>query len=199
MILIFGPAGSGKSLQGEKLAKKHGWQWLSVGKLLRERQSPEIEEQLKGGELFEDEFVARMMNEAIEKAEGDGGQVILDGYPRSLWQAEWIVKNGYINRIKGAIVLEVPEDELMKRLMIRGRSDDLEETIKRRWEVYEQNICSIISLLKSKNVKIEKIDGLGSIEKVASKIEDAVSEWNLIEEIDAESEKEKEEEKSYGE
>ncbi len=199
MIVLFGPAGSGKSLQGERLAKKHDWRWLSVGQLLREQDDPEINQKLTTGELFSDEFVVELMEKAISAAEADGQEVVLDGYPRDAWQAKWMIKNTDINRIRGAIVLEVPKEELWKRLSLRERADDTKEVIERRWEIYEQNICSILPLLEAQNIKIEKLNGVGSVEDVAARIEDLLEDWNLIDELVQEERNADEKERSYGE
>lgn len=180
MIILFGPAGSGKSLQGQTLAEKYDWRWLSVGQLLRDQDDSDINEKLKGGELFDDEFVTKLMHDAMEQAEADRKNVILDGYPRDAWQAQWIIDHGDIQKISGAIVLNVPAEELWKRIEGRGRSDDTEDVVKRRWEIFEQNIYSILPLLEAQNVKITTIDGIGEIAEVTAKIEDILKDWGVI-------------------
>ncbi|MFV0485135.1 MAG: adenylate kinase family protein [Candidatus Saccharimonadales bacterium] len=200
MIILFGPAGSGKSLQGQILAEKYGWRWLSVGQLLRDQDDSEIDEKLKGGELFDDEFVTGIMHGAMSKAENDGVNVVLDGYPRDAWQAEWIIDNGDIEKISGAIVLDVPAEELWKRIEGRGRSDDTEDVVKRRWEIFEQNIYSILPLLESKNVKITTIDGVGEIDEVTARIESVLATWGVADDLDVEiREDDRNYERSYGE
>ena len=86
MIIFFGPAGSGKSLQGQKLAEKHNWKWMSIGQMLRDRKDPELEEIMKQGKLVPDELVVEMMHDAVVKADEAGFNAILDGYPRDEWQ-----------------------------------------------------------------------------------------------------------------
>ena len=199
MIVIFGPAGSGKSLQGQTLAEKHGWEWLSVGQLLRDLKDPEVDKDLAGGELFDDEFVTKLMHDAMRKAKGEGKDVVLDGYPRDEWQVKKMIADGDAKEIDLAIVLEVPEDELWKRLEGRDRSDDREKIVRRRWEIFEQNICSILSNLETEGVKIERIDGSGTVEEVTARIEQIVSELNLAEGVEAWDDDEWDEEKSYGE
>lgn len=200
MIILFGPAGSGKSLQGQILAEKYGWRWLSVGQLLRDQNDAEINEKLKGGELFDDEFVTGLMHSAMNKAEADGMGVILDGYPRDAWQAQWIIDSGDVERISGAIVLDVPAEELWKRIEGRGRSDDTKDVVKRRWEIFEQNIYSILPLLESKNVKITTIDGVGAIDEITSRIEAVLVDWGTLDNSEIESsEDDHDYERSYGE
>ena len=198
MIALFGPAGSGKSLQGELLAKKYGWKWLSVGQLLRDQDDAEINKKLKGGELFDDEFVTKLMHEAMEQVLDE--KVILDGYPRSLVQAQWMAENGDMAKIEGAIVLSVTEEELWKRIEGRGRSDDERETVKRRWEIFEQNICSILPLFEANNVKITTLDGVGTVEEVTAKIEGVLSDWGVLDAAAILMSEERDgEERSYGE
>ena len=194
MIVLFGPAGSGKSEQGQRIAKKYGWRWLSVGQLLRDQNDAKINADLKTGDLFDDEFVTRLMQNAMYKAEADGVEVILDGYPRNAVQAEWLVNNGDVGMIDGAIVLDVPAEELWKRIEARGRTDDERGVVEKRWEIFEQNICSILPLLEKKNVKITTIDGVGEIEEI-------LKEWGVLDTARATHAGlvKGDEEKSYGE
>ena len=71
MIALFGPAGSGKTLQGQILAEKYGWKWLSGGQLLRDQNNPAMNETMKAGELVDDTFVVNMMHDAMKAAEYD--------------------------------------------------------------------------------------------------------------------------------
>lgn len=171
MIIFFGPAGSGKSTQGRIIADKFGWRWLSVGQVLRD--SGEFDEILKTGELVDDATVVRLMDKQIEFAEAEGMEIVLDGYPRDTKQTEIMLENTdstFFGKIKGAVVLDVPVDELWKRIKERGREDDTEEGVKKRFEIFEQNICSILSLLKERGVKVERVDGVGSFEEVTERI-----------------------------
>ena len=81
MIIFFGPAGAGKSVQGQILAARHGWRWLSAGQLLRDTRDPEVMECLRSGELVPVETISRVMDTALANA-GDIHKVILDGFPR---------------------------------------------------------------------------------------------------------------------
>ncbi len=201
MITFFGPAGSGKSEQGQRLAKKYGWKWLSVGQLLRDQKDPEIDKDLKSGDLFDDDFVTRLMRVAVEKAEAQGAEVILDGYPRNEYQAKMMVESGEVKLLDGAIVLDVPKEELWKRIEVRGRSDDTEDVVDKRWEIFEQNIYSILPLFENENVKITTVDGVGTIGEVTARIEDVLREWGILNDVDVlKSELHGGEmEKSYGE
>ncbi len=176
MIILFGLAGSGKGTQGKALSEIFGWRWLSVGQVIRDTGG--YEETINRGLLIPDEDVIRMMNHAIEKAEAEGFDVILDGYPRSKYQAEWMMEH-MPEKIDGAIILEVPKEELYERLSLRGRDDDKEkESIDRRFEIFEQNISSILPLLESKNIPIERVDGVGAIEEVTGRLITMVKKFN---------------------
>lgn len=167
MIMIFGPAGSGKTTQGRLLAEKYGLKWLSVGQVLRD--TGRFDKILKEGGLVDDMEVIRLMNHEIEKADDEGMNVVLDGYPRDIDQAKWMDENNFFKEVELAVILEVPKEELWKRIEQRGRNDDTKEVVERRFEVFEQNICSILPLLEKNNVKIERIDGVGEFDEVTTR------------------------------
>lgn len=197
MIILFGLAGSGKGTQGKALSEIFGWRALSVGQVIRD--TGEYADLIDKGNLIPDEDVIRLMTRQIEKSEAEGFDVILDGYPRTEYQAKWLVDH-MADKIDGAIILEVPKEELYERLTLRGRDDDKERaSIDRRFEIFEQNIYSILPLLESKNIPIEHVDGVGPIEEVTSRLVRVVKELNPAA-TEQESDVNGEEiEKSYGE
>lgn len=180
MITLFGPAGSGKTLQGQILAEKYGWRWLSVGQLLRDQDNPEMNAVMKSGELVDDNFVVNMMHEAMHKVKTEVPNAIIDGYPRDEFQAKWIVEHGDIDLIEGAIILCVSHEELWHRLEERGRADDKKEAIEKRWEIYEEMIAMIRDIYKKESVKISLIDGVGTVEEVTARIEQVLHNWGTI-------------------
>ncbi len=180
MIVLFGLAGSGKSLQGETLANKYGWRWMSIGQLLRDLNDPEITAIQNRGELVPDELVVNLMHGEMMKEVEAGRNAILDGYPRDQWQADWIVDHGDNKYIDGAIIFDVSRDELWHRLELRGRSDDTREAIEKRWAIVEQNIYTMVERLEGAGVKIAHIDGEGAIEEITKRIEKVLGEWNII-------------------
>jgi adenylate kinase len=197
MIILFGLAGSGKGTQGKALSEIFGWRSLSVGQAIRDTGG--YTEATNKGELIPDEDVINLMNRQIEKAEAEGFDVILDGYPRTAAQAEYIVNN-MAEKIDGAIILEVPKEELFNRLELRGRDDDKEKSsIERRFEIFEQNICSILPLLNQVNIPVERVNGVGKIEEVTNRLVDVIKKFNpsAVEQIDDVNGEELE--KSYGE
>lgn len=180
MFILFGPAGSGKSLQGQILAEKYGWQWLSVGQLLRNQKNPALDKIMKEGGLVDDNFVVNMMHDAIKASEYAGQNAILDGYPRDVWQANWLVEHGDLENVEGAIILNVTKEELWKRLEARGRVDDKKDAIEKRWGIFEQTIAEMCKILQSEGLKIEKIDGVGAIEQITERIETVLRKWDTI-------------------
>ena len=143
MIILFGLAGSGKGTQAKALSEIFGWRTFSVGQVIRDTGEYDS---LNEGRLIPDDDVIRLMNKQIEHAEAEGFDVILDGYPRNMVQAQYIIDH-MADKIDGAIVIDVPKEELYTRLALRGRDDDKEKaSIDRRFEVFEQNSCSIFNL-----------------------------------------------------
>ena len=197
MIILFGLAGSGKGTQGKALAELFGWRTFSVGQVIRD--TGEYTDTVNAGKLIPDDDVIRLMNKQIEKAEAEGYDVILDGYPRDEYQAKWMMEN-MAEKIDGAVILEVPKEELYERRALRGRDDDLNrEAIDRRFEVFEQNIYSILPLLEAKNIPYERVDGVGPIEVVTDRLINVIKTMNpnaTIQETDVNG---GEIEKSYGE
>ena len=197
MIILFGLAGSGKGTQGKALSELFGWRWLSVGEAIR--QTGGYEEIINNGGLIPDEDVIKLMDKQIRKSEAEGFDLILDGYPRDQKQAEYIMDT-MPEKINGAIILDVPKEELYERLALRGRDDDKEKaSIDRRFEIFEQNIYSILPLLESKNIPIEHVDGVGPIEDVTARLVEVVKRMNPDATEQTQDVNGGEIEKSYGE
>ena len=124
--------------------------------------------------MIPDEDVVRMMSKQIDKAEAEGFDVILDGYPRNVMQTEWILKN-MPGKLNGAIILEVPESELLERLALRGRDDDKERaSIEKRFSIYNENIVKMVPLLEAENIPVVRVNGVGAVEDVTARLADVV-------------------------
>ena len=176
MIILFGLAGSGKGTQGKALAELFGWRTISVGEAIR--QTGEYDDIVNRGILIPDDDVIKIMEKQIAKAESEGYDIILDGYPRDVYQAKYIVQT-IADKIDGAIVLEVPKEELYNRLALRGRADDLDrDSINRRFEIVEQNIDQILSLLRAKDIPIERVSGVGRVEEVTARLVEVIKSMN---------------------
>lgn len=177
MIIIFGPPGAGKSIQGQMLAARMGWRWLSAGQLLRDQRNPELLAIMQTGELVPHEHTNRIIDEAIARAEGM--QVILDGYPRAVEQAEWLITQ-HKDSVNLAILLDIPKDEVIKRLSIRGRSDDEPQTIEQRLDIYKQETNPIIDYLKSHAIVVETVNGVGTVGEIHDRIVSVLGQHGLI-------------------
>lgn len=173
MIVLMGLAGSGKSTQGRKLAEATGRVWLSAGQILRE--TGEYDEILKQGKLVDDMLTVKLMAQEMAKVVRSGKDAILDGFPRDIEQAEWIAEN-IAQVIKIVVRINVPKEELMRRLIIRGRADDTKEVIEERFRITEQNIYSVCEILATKGIKIVDIDGTGTPEEVFARLSSVITE-----------------------
>ncbi len=173
MIVLMGLAGSGKSTQGRKLAEATGRVWLSAGQILRE--TGEYDEILKQGKLVDDMLTVKLMAQEMAKVVRSGKDAILDGFPRDIEQAEWIAEN-IAQVIKIVVRINVPKEELMRRLIIRGRADDTKEVIEERFRITEQNIYSVCEILATKGIKIVDIDGTGTLEEVFARLSSVITE-----------------------
>lgn len=180
MIILFGPAGAGKTVQGQLLSARHGWRWLSAGQLLRDTHDPEIVRQMYTGELVDPNVVNGIVGAAIAKAH-DIGEVILDGFPRSLDQAQWLIEAQaeYDARVELVVVLEVTHKELMQRLRVRGREDDTAEAITERHKIYRAEVDPVLDYLSSHNVPIIEVDGTGTVGQVHDRIEAELAKQGL--------------------
>ncbi|MCH5236249.1 MAG: adenylate kinase [Muribaculaceae bacterium] len=182
-IVMFGGPGSGKGTQSEKLIKKYGLHHISTGEVLRDHIKRETElgkiakEYIDEGQLIPDDLMIRILDDVLEKeAKGKPG-VIFDGFPRTIPQAEALKellrKRG--SELHAVLGLEVPEEELVKRMLNRGketgRADDNEETIKKRLGVYHNQTTPLKDYYKKEN-KYININGMGNVEEIFSSITD---------------------------
>ncbi len=180
MIIFFGPAGAGKSVQGQLLSARHGWRWLSAGQLLRDSKDPELLKIMSTGKLVPSEITNRLMGEAVARAQ-DIDHLILDGYPREITQAEWLVNNKthHGRDIQLIVVLEVPKSELLKRLAIRGRADDTPEAIDERLRLYRQEMYPILGYFTEQGINIAHVDGVGTVGQVHDRIVEEIESHGL--------------------
>ena len=197
MIVLFGLAGTGKGTQAKALSEFFGWRTFSVGQVIRD--TGKYNDTTNQGSLIPDDDVIKLMTEQIEKATAEGFNIILDGYPRTEYQAQWLMDH-MRDDISGAIILEVPKDELYERLELRGREDDKsKDAIDRRWEIFEQNINPIITLFEQNQIPIEKVDGVGTVEAVTERLINVVKALDPTATAQLDDVNGEEIEKSYGE
>ena len=183
-IVIFGAPGSGKGTQSERIVEKYGINHISTGDVLRAeiKNGTELGKTAKGyidqGQLTPDELMIDILASVFDSFKDSKG-VIFDGFPRTIAQAE-ALKKMLAERgqdVSVMVDLEVPEDELMVRLIKRGkdsgRADDNEETIKKRLHVYHSQTAPLIDWYKNEK-KYQHINGLGTMEGIFAEICEAI-------------------------
>ena len=183
-IVIFGAPGSGKGTQSEKIVEKYGINHISTGDVLRAemKNGTELGKTAKGyidqGQLIPDELMIDILASVFDSFKDSKG-VIFDGFPRTIAQAE-ALKKMLAERgqdVSVMVDLDVPEEELMVRLIKRGkdsgRADDNEETIKKRLHVYHSQTAPLIDWYKNEG-KYQHIHGLGTMDAIFADIVAAV-------------------------
>ncbi len=180
MILFFGPAGSGKSTQAQMLVDSDGYAWLSMGQLFRETTDPEVHDLMRRGELVSFEKTNQVLSEALNKFD-TSAKLILDGYPRDIKQAKWLIEYCKMQNIliDSALNFNVNVEELLQRMELRGRADDTQESINKRLKIYHQEIDPILECLAQNNTKVIYIDGIGTVEDIHSRVKKALAECKL--------------------
>ena len=176
-IVIFGPPGSGKGTQSENLIKKYGFDHISTGDLLRHEIETNTQlgylakQHMDKGELVPDEVVIGMIDSFLDKNVKSKG-VIFDGFPRTTDQAKALKEMlaSYSTDVAILLDLEVPEDELTKRILERGktsgRTDDANiETIKNRIAEYNKKTKPVMDFYAAEGKKVV-INGVGSVDEI---------------------------------
>jgi adenylate kinase len=196
-IVLFGPPGSGKGTQSEKIVEKFGLVHLSTGNLLRQEISDktplgvEARNFMDKGQLVPDEVVIGMIDSCLEKHANAKG-FLFDGFPRTVAQAEALDKLLALKKtgICKVLALEVSEEELIKRLLKRGetsgRSDDTnEEVIRKRFAVYKGETEPVAAYYKTAG-KLIRIKGEGSVDQIFDALSNCISEEIALQERNAE-------------
>lgn len=180
IILIGGP-GAGKGTQAAKISEKFGIPHISTGQILRDEVAKgtdlgrRVGAVMQRGELVADSIILRLVEQRLQAPDAQKG-FILDGFPRTLAQAqglEPILERRGDTRLK-VILLEVSDEEMLNRLLSRGRADDTPETIQRRIQKYHSETADAIQYDAQKGQLI-RINGEQSIEAVAADIENALT------------------------
>ncbi|TDE00932.1 adenylate kinase [Jiangella asiatica] len=184
-MLIMGPPGAGKGTQAELVAKRFSVPAISTGDIFRSNiaaRTPlgvEVKKYIDAGEYVPDELTNDLVSDRLAQPDAADG-FLLDGYPRTLSQVEFLDQTlaAQGTELDHVIVLTVDVDEVVKRLHKRaveeGRTDDSEDVIRRRQEVYLEQTAPLIAVYRDRGLVFE-VDGLGSVEEVAARVADAIS------------------------
>ncbi len=185
-LVIFGAPGSGKGTQSENLIKNYGLYHISTGDVLRDhiKRGTELgkiaDQYISDGKLIPDELMINILASVLDdNAEATKKGVIFDGFPRTIEQAKALKKmlaeRG--SQVDIVIGLEVPEEELIERLIKRGkdsgRSDDNLETIKKRLDVYHNQTSPLRDFYVAEGLYAQ-IQGTGTVEGIFDDIKEAV-------------------------
>jgi len=183
VLLLMGPPGAGKGTQASLLAESMSLRKLSTGDMLRAhvRDGTELGRRAKAimdaGDLVPDVLIIDMVRGQLETM--DEIRVLLDGFPRTPGQAEALDRllGEFGAEMTAAIVLDVPEDALVARLLLRaqqeGRSDDDETTVRRRMDVYRASTRPLIDFYEARGL-LHVVDGVGDVQDVTRRIEEVL-------------------------
>jgi len=183
IALIFGPPGSGKGTQAARIEQEFGLTHLSTGDILRAeaKRGGELGREaakMARGELVPDDLVDRIVESRLRQ-EG-AGDVLLDGFPRTLEQARVLdtILESEGRAVELVLALEVPEEELVRRLLhraeVENRVDDTPEAIGERLQEYRELTMPVLDHYRGLGVRVEEIDAHGTVDEVAARITKAL-------------------------
>jgi adenylate kinase len=175
-LVFLGPPGSGKGTQAVFVAEALGVPAISTGDMLREAVAAgselgkKVESIMQLGALVDDATMAEVVRARLGEDDATGG-FLLDGYPRTTGQAETLA--GILEdagaSLDAVVLLDVPEEELVRRSLARGRADDTEETIRERQRVYREKTAPLIEYYRKRGILLS-VDGHRSVDEVKAEI-----------------------------
>lgn len=173
-LLFIGPPGAGKGTQAERVAERLGIPHVSTGEMFRHHvgEGTELGKQVQAimdaGDYVPDSVTVSMLRERISQEDARDG-FILDGFPRTLSQVsslDGLIGEDGLDRV---VLFRVDEDALVERMLARGRSDDTEETIRARFEIYEEQTSPLIDVYRRRSAVVE-VDGMGEVEEITERV-----------------------------
>jgi adenylate kinase len=180
-IVFIGPPGAGKGTQAERLIDAYKMAHLSTGDMLRaarDAKTPlglKAAEYMSQGALVPDALIIDLIAERLKQPDADGGY-LLDGFPRTIAQAEaldaMLAKAG--TPLDAVLELNVPEDELFRRLAGRGRADDNPEVIRQRLVAYRNQTAPLLEYYATRGL-LRTIDGLGTVDEIFDRTKTALA------------------------
>lgn len=188
-LIIVGPPGAGKGTQAGRIADAFGVPAISTGDIFRKNVAEgtplgiEAKKLMDAGEYVPDELTNELVKSRLAESDAEHG-FLLDGYPRTLNQVAYLdallTEQG--TQLDAVVQLVADQDELVGRLLKRaedqGRSDDNEETIRRRQEVYVEQTAPIVGAYAERGLVLD-VDGLGGIDEVGDRIQSALASRGL--------------------
>ena len=180
-ITLLGPPGSGKGTQAERLGEERGFVALATGHLLREARAAGTElgrrasEYMDRGELVPDDLIVAMIRDELARV--DDKPVLLDGFPRTVAQADALA--GAVEErgrtVDAAVLIDVPDDVVVARISRRrqDRADDSPETVKARLRVYHRETEPLVDYYRERGV-LHRVDGDGEVDAVSERIRAAL-------------------------
>lgn len=179
ILIMLGPPGGGKGTQAEMITGEFGIPSISTGELLRaevKTGSPlgqRIQGVMQKGELVSDDIVNELVAARLKRDDTRQG-IILDGYPRTVSQAQYLDRLLAERKLPKPMVLNisVPEEEILKRLAVRGRKDDAPETVRERLKVYGHETRPLLDYYQG---QLLTVNGLGTPDEVYERVREAIS------------------------
>jgi len=180
-VVFLGPPGAGKGTQAVRIAEKYNVPHISTGDILRAavKEGTELGKLAKSymdrGELVPDDVIIGIIRERLSQPDVKERGFILDGFPRTIAQAEALdeLLAEMELPLDKVIYLNVDDEEIVKRLLARGRADDTEEVIRNRLKVYREQTAPLVDYYTEKGLLVE-ICGVGEIEEITKKIEESL-------------------------
>jgi adenylate kinase len=184
--ILLGPPGAGKGTQAGAIVERFAVPHISSGDLFRRHVAERtalglrLEPYLSAGELVPDDLVFEMLIEPVTRAAEDAGGYLLDGFPRTIAQAEaaYEIAHQYDLLVHAVIALEAPQDVLVSRLVLRGatsgRADDAEAVVRHRLEVYDRMTHPLLDFYDGRRV-LHRIDASGTVDDVRETVLDALT------------------------